>query len=134
MLVWIVGGRRVGPSPSKCLSKDSTKAQGRVSCLVKSCCHSWGLQDLHGWPILCSPPQSLDLHNSRSLHLLSTSAVYSPGHSMGHTLDIIRISSTLTSDKLWLFSDHPSHLSIPLTFICSLLILSFLYPILLISF
>lgn len=106
---------KVGPSSSKWLSQDSMKSQGRISSHVSPAVILGDFRVFTGGPFCALPPQSLDLHNSRSLHLLSTSAVYSPGHTRGHDLVITWVSSTLTSQTvviLWpplpsFYTSHP---------------------------
>lgn len=125
-----MGRSKVGPSPSKWLFQDSTKAQAEFLPMSSPAVILGDFKVFMGGPFYALPPQSLDLHNFRSLHLPSTSAVYSHGHTKAITL--LSLGYPLWHPKLWLFSDHPSHLSIPLTLICSLFILRFLSPILLI--
>lgn len=95
MFVSIGGGKRVGLCPSKWigLSQDSTSARGR---LFSPCHPAVILRDfslLMGGLFLALPPQSLGLHNSRRLPLLSILAVCSHGHA--HIFPWI--SSTLMS-------------------------------------
>lgn len=94
-----------------------------------------------GGPFCALHPQSLDLHSVlcplRVLISMTAEAfISSPLQpsillTTPEAMTLLSLGSPpLRHPKLWLFSDHPSHLSIPLTLICSLFILRYLSPIL----